>query len=158
LIYIIAGIILFIIGVRKKMKLDINGIRKVYDKLIASIRAIDPIDSKLIFAICFVESSGNEKAISPCGAKGLMQIMPIVLKEYNQVTNSDIKETDLFTVKINLSIGSWYIHRLIYHYNFNLYDALRAYNGGIGNVRKDTQISGNYACKVLDVYYTVSNW
>src|SRR3990167_9498323 len=75
----------------------------------------DEIDD-LIPAIIQVESSGNPNAVSKAGAIGLMQITPIVLKEYNQHAPSGfLCGIDLYNPYDNKAIGAWYLHRLKEH-------------------------------------------
>ncbi|MCK9324731.1 MAG: lytic transglycosylase domain-containing protein [Bacteroidales bacterium] len=89
-----------------------------------------------------IESSGNPKAYnSTSNARGLYQITPICLKEWN---NFNPKETytqdDLFDPAINRKIADWYLHvripKMIKHYKKYLTDRniLIAYNAGISYV------------------------
>lgn len=103
----------------------------------------------IVGAIIAVESSGNPNAVSYADAVGLMQITPIVLIEYNRENNTSYSKDDLFSAFVNMNIGIWYFRRLIERYNLSVYDALRAYNAGIGNVKKSQNISSGYALKVL---------
>ena len=84
---------------------------------------------RLIEAVIQVESGGNSQAYNKNSkATGLMQITPIVLKEFNQVTenkgfgrlNSNelfpAYEKDLYNPDVNRYIGTWYLHRIAEHY------------------------------------------
>ncbi len=102
-----------------------------------------------------VESSGNPSAVGENGEIGLMQIMPIVYKEYIDfyypkghyesyfVGKKDRlkwqREANLKDPKINVAIGTWYLNRLKDHYipknKYSNEVLLGAWNWGIGNVR-----------------------
>ena len=131
----------------------------------------------LVPFIIMVESSGNPSAVSHCGAIGLMQITPIVLKEWNATRDTRLFSTDirnhrpyrylknLFDPEKNITIGTWYLERLKNHYLKDSYTderMLAAYNGGITRLRrllrqgKDWQDmpreSVNYVKKVMKLY------
>ena len=92
--------------------------------------------------IAKIESNNNPNAVSPAGAIGTYQIMPIVLKEYNTFFRADLKEYELFDPLINFSIAQWYltqrIPQMLRHYLIpdNIITRLIAYNWGIGNLVK----------------------
>jgi len=68
------------------------------------------INSNFIDAIIKVESKGNPKALGKNGDRGLMQITPIVLKEWNQKhPKEQYTLSDLFAPEINTKIGTWYL-------------------------------------------------
>ena len=129
----------------------------------------------LIVSIIEIESNGNPNAISEDGCIGLMQISPIVLEEYleylceplrhKMVSENEIKAIDknigdLFDKNFNIKIGTWYLHRLHEHYGCKTIEQiLMAYNGGIGNCRKNNfdikkspKETQNYVKKVLKLY------
>ena len=99
----------------------------------------------LIERIIQKESNGNPRAFrNATKARGLMQITPVVLKEWN-IYNPDDKhnENDLFDSEINKKIGEWYLFERIknhylpfYELNASLDNVLAAYNWGIGNLRR----------------------
>src|SRR3990167_307496 len=75
----------------------------------------------LVSAVIQVESGGNSNAVSSQGAIGLMQITPIVLKEYMRYYKKDefiqaFREDSLLRPQVNKDIGTWYLHRLHNHY------------------------------------------
>ncbi len=116
-----------------------------------------------------VESSGNPNAVSPAGAIGLMQIMPIVIQEYNnRYSRKELwyKQEELFDYGNNVKIGTWYLRKLKNHYlkidgkdYYTIERMLASYNGGPTRMRrllrqgKDWQDmpreSVNYVKKVL---------
>lgn len=102
----------------------------------------EELKSKLRQVLINRESSGNPNAVSPVGARGLMQIMPVVLKEYNQFNKANYSMDDLFNPQINTEIGDWYFNRRIpqmlnyYKQPDTIENRLWSYNAGIGNLLK----------------------
>lgn len=91
---------------------------------------------RLVRCVIQVESSGNPHAVGKDGEIGLMQISPIVLKEFNSeplfLFYADAyslplrrhQKTDLFCPYINRKIGMWYLTRLHNHYLKKHFDKL----------------------------------
>lgn len=70
-------------------------------------------------------------------ARGLMQITPVVLTEYNNYHHhSNITSNDLFSSTTNKIVGSWYLNKRIpsllrhYHKIVNVRNVLICYNAG----------------------------
>ena len=80
------------------------------------------LDPKLIATIIFVESGGNHTAVSPRGAKGLMQLTPVVYRQYGV--------DDPFDIEQNIRVGTAYFAYLLDKFDGNLAHALAAYNCG----------------------------
>lgn len=91
------------------------------------------IDKNLVYAIIKQESNFNEKAISPKGAVGLMQVMNRTANDV--VKRIDIDKVNLYDPEINIHIGVKYFSELIEKYNDEKM-AIIAYNAGTGNVDK----------------------
>lgn len=93
-------------------------------------------------AVIDTESSGDPLARSARGARGLMQITPPVLFDYNARMGTRYSEKDLDNPEVNSSIGKWYlgteVPRLLKHFGVDdtLDNRLWAYNAGIGRVVK----------------------
>jgi Rod binding domain-containing protein len=85
------------------------------------------LDSALIASVIKAESSGNPKAVSPAGAKGLMQLA--------DSTVQDLKVTDAFDPEENIKAGSRYLKSMLDRFG-SVDLALAAYNAGPGTVEK----------------------
>lgn len=101
----------------------------------------------LLKAIGKAESNFNEKAVSRCGAQGIMQLMPATAKS--------LGVTDSFDPEQNIMGGSKYIADLLKRYDGDTSLALAAYNAGSGNVKKYGGIppfeeTQNYVKKVMN--------
>ncbi len=84
------------------------------------------IPVELVLAVIEVESSYKADAVSPVGAKGLMQIIP----EYHEDRMNRLNCTDLFDPYQNVTVGMDFLSELIEKYDGNFHKALTAYNYG----------------------------
>lgn len=103
------------------------------------------LDSYLVYAVIRTESKFKEKAVSEAGAKGLMQLMEETASECNEKGGFgyNIPE-DIFDPEVNITLGCYYLNRLIEGYGGDISLAITAYNGGTGNVKKwlsDSELS-----------------
>lgn len=87
-------------------------------------------DPALIQSMIQNESAGNPRAVSPKGARGLMQIMPQTAAQFG------VKPDQLFQPKENQWLGTHYYNQLLDHYQGNPFLALVAYHSGPGRVDK----------------------
>lgn len=99
-----------------------------YDSLIQKASEKYKIDSALIKAVIKAESNFNHRAVSPVGAKGLMQLMP--------ATAADLQVQDAFHPENNIDGGVRYLRYLLRLFKDNLSLALAAYNAGEGAVAR----------------------
>lgn len=108
------------------------------------------LDVALLHAVIAVESGHNATAVSPKGARGLMQLMPATARRYGV--------RDLFEPAQNLRGGSAYLRDLLIMFDGNFDLALAAYNAGEGAVlRHGRQIppyaeTQHYVPRVLGIY------
>lgn len=123
------------------------------------------IPISLILAVIRQESGGNPLAESftpkgeytdddKDGCFGLMQVDPRwALQDYIQAKGYIDKDL-LLRGDICVDVGTWYLARLKSIFKENMFDALRAYNVGIGTVQKGKTINGSdgtkYAQSVLE--------
>lgn len=111
------------------------------------------LDPFLVAAIINVESNYNREALSPKGARGLMQIGPqtgLWAKEELNIEN--YTEDLLYDPEVNIKIGSWYLTKLESEFKGNLNNILAAYNAGSGNVAKWLKDS-DCSKDTIDLYY-----
>lgn len=80
------------------------------------------LDPDLVNSVIHAESGFNAHAVSPKGARGLMQLMP--------QTAGNLGVNDSFDPLDNVNGGSRYLRELLERYNFDLIKALAAYNAG----------------------------
>jgi soluble lytic murein transglycosylase-like protein len=97
-------------------------IRELVDRTAARVG----LDNRLAHAVVRAESDYQPLAISPRGAMGLMQIMPVIAREYGVA--------DPFDPESNLEAGMRHLRGLLQR--FDLGRALAAYNAGEGAVRR----------------------
>lgn len=96
------------------------------DQLIGEASATYGVRPDLIRSVIRRESSGNPGAVSPAGAKGLMQLMP--------GTAAEVGVIDPFHPYQNVMGGTLYLRQMLDRYRGNEALALAAYNAGPGRM------------------------
>ncbi len=91
-------------------------------QVVASASAAYHLDPDLVNSVIHAESGFNSHAVSPKGARGLMQLMP--------GTANQLGVNDVFDPQSNVAGGSRYLRELLERYHFDLVKALAAYNAG----------------------------
>jgi soluble lytic murein transglycosylase-like protein len=99
-----------------------------YNALIEKASAKFGVSTSLIKAVIQAESGFNPKAVSPAGARGLMQLMPR--------TAASLGVTDSFDVEQNIMAGAKYLSQMLRRFNGEEAVALAAYNAGPGRVSR----------------------
>ena len=106
------------------------------------------VDPKLVSAVAEVESGGDQNAVSPAGAVGVMQLMP------DTAAGLGINPYDM---KSNVEGGAKYLREMLDTFDGDVKKAVAAYNAGPDAVKAyggvppyaETQ---NYVTNVLDIY------
>ena len=107
------------------------------------------VDKALIQAVIAVESCFQQRAVSPAGAQGFMQLMPATADRFGV--------SDSFNAKQNIYAGTRYLQWLIKRFNGNLRYALAGYNAGEGRVDQYNGVppyreTQKYVVNVLAIY------
>ncbi|MCD9085724.1 lytic transglycosylase domain-containing protein [Stenotrophomonas sp. SY1] len=107
------------------------------------------VDDAWLRAVAHAESAFDEKAVSPKGAQGVMQLMPDTAHEYGV--------TDPFSPAQSISGGARHMKSLLRRYDGDRTLAAAAYNAGIGVVARYGGVppyaeTRHYIDKVLALY------
>lgn len=93
------------------------------------------LEEAFVYAVIKAESDFNEKAISPSGALGLMQIIPLTAKWIAGEFDENYSKEKLLTAETNIKYGCFYLNYLFS--KFNDEDVvICAYNAGEGAVKE----------------------
>ena len=89
----------------------------------------------LLLAVTRKESAFNPRAVSPSGAVGLMQLMPLTARHTaNQARLEQPTRRDLFDAADNIELGAHYLAELMDRYDGHRALAAGAYNAGPSRV------------------------
>jgi soluble lytic murein transglycosylase-like protein len=100
--------------------------------LMAEVAQRHDIDPLLLHAVAHIESRHQSQAISPAGARGLMQVMPATGRGLGVAD----AERELLTPQANLEASAKYLKQLQARFGNDLRLVLAAYNAGEGAVER----------------------
>ena len=123
----------------------VEDIRKIADYHAAR----NNVPASLVKAVIEAESGFNPGAVSPKGARGLMQLMPATIRDFGVKNPFDPNE--------NIGAGVSLLKTLLKDYNWDYKKALAAYNAGKTAVEKSGGVppfgeTREYIRKVIDAY------
>ncbi len=99
-----------------------------YDRFIEKVARDNGLDPSLVKAVALVESGLDPNAVSPKGARGIMQFMPETAARYGL--------RDPHDPYASLRAGAEHLRDLLDEFDGDLSLALAAYNAGSGAVRR----------------------
>lgn len=114
------------------------------------------VDPLLLHAIAHVESRHNPAAVSPAGARGVMQVMPATGERFG------VSRASLHQPRTSLEVGAAYLKTLQQRFGTNLPLILAAYNAGEAAVERNGRRippypeTQNYVRQVLDQYRSLT--
>lgn len=121
-------------GIEDKTELGDNFLERVgkrigqYESLIMDAARKHNVPDTLIRAVITAESAGRADAVSPVGAKGLMQLM--------DGTAAGLGVRDSLNPAQNIDGGTKYLRQMLDEFDGDVSLALAAYNAGPGAVKK----------------------
>ena len=127
---------------------DFSRTDREFQDMIATAAQKYQVDPKLISAVAEAESGGEQSAVSPVGAIGVMQLMPDTAAALG---------VDPYDEQQNIEGGAKYLRQMLDSFGGDVRKAVAAYNAGPQAVRNyggvppyaETQ---NYVEHVLDLY------
>ena len=127
----------------------------VYSREIADAAARHGVPERLIWAVIRVESGFDYRAVSPRGARGLMQLMPD--------TATLLGVRDAFDARENIDAGTRHLRALLTRFRHDVRLALAAYNAGEKAVLEHGGIppfpeTRDYVVQVLHFYRAPIEW
>ena len=113
------------------------------------------VNADFVLAIAAVETCFNSRAVSPVGARGLMQLMPATAKRFGVRYRSNARQ--------NVKGGTKYLRFLMRRYKSNMRYVAAAYNAGEGRVDRYKGVppyreTRRYVRNVLTVYNKLSQY
>ena len=106
----------------KPLLVNVRAIPESYEKIIDEISAMYSVSPMLVKAVIQVESAYDSRAVSPKGAKGLMQLINGTAERFGV--------RDVFDPYENIRGGVKYLRHLLDYFGGDLSLALAAYNAG----------------------------
>ena len=100
-----------------------------YERFIQEAAALYDVSADLVRAVIQTESNFNPRAVSGAGARGLMQLTPITLRELKM-------KIDPFNPRENILAGTKYLGMMLERHDGNVPLALASYHAGPTAVRR----------------------
>jgi len=127
----------------------------LYSREIAEASARYAVPERLIWAVIRVESGFDPRAVSPKGARGLMQLMP--------ETAAILGVRDIFNPRENIHGGARHLRGMMDRFHYDLPMAIAAYNAGERPVATFRGIppypeTREYVARVLRLYGAPLTW
>ena len=118
------------------------------NSLIKEAAARYKVDPRLVAAVAQTESGGNQEAVSPAGAVGVMQLMPETAAGLG---------VNPYDKRQNMEGGAKYLRQMMDTCGGDVQKAVAAYNAGPQAVKEYNGIppyreTQDYVNKVLDIY------
>lgn len=117
-----------------------------YDHVMREVGEREGADWRLMAAIAYCESRFSPDAVSRKGAKGLMQIMPVVARQFG------VEDEDVMTPEVNITLAVKLLNKIedmmkfpeSVPYNDRMSLVLASYNGGVGHVSDARKLAAKY--------------
>jgi soluble lytic murein transglycosylase len=114
-----------------------------YGTLIQKAEGTSGVPHRLVHAIIRQESVFEPNALSPVGARGLMQLMPYTAKRAADEAGISFVPEDVTRPDVNIRLGTFYLGKLLRTFDGSLPLAVAAYNAGPHAVRSWLSTGGD---------------
>lgn len=101
-----------------------------FDQLLRQKAAEESLDPALLAGLICQESTFNPGAVSPAGARGLMQVIPPTGRVLARQLRVRYRSNDLLSPTTSLNFGALYLRQLLERYGGRVDFVLAAYNAG----------------------------
>ncbi|MCC7383032.1 MAG: transglycosylase SLT domain-containing protein [Deltaproteobacteria bacterium] len=106
--------------------------------------ADNPVDRSLVYAVMRTESRFRADAVSPVGARGLMQLMPATARAIaKKAPRARLHARRYRAPESNIWLGARYLAELVEHFDGHVALAVGAYNAGPGAVDRWVRLHGD---------------
>ena len=131
------------------------GDHSAYSREIAEAAALYEVPERLIWAVIRVESGFDPRAVSPRGARGLMQLMP--------ETAAILGVRNVFDPRENIHGGTRHLRAMMVRFRHDVRLAVAAYNAGVKPVETYRGVppypeTRRYVTLVLGLYDAPAAW
>ncbi|MEM8788381.1 MAG: lytic transglycosylase domain-containing protein [Pseudomonadota bacterium] len=117
---------------------------EIYYPVTPLAREAQAVPPELAMAVARQESELNPRAVSPAGARGLMQLMPRTAQKVSQQLGMQYSASRLITdPSYNGRLGTQYLADMLARYRGSVLLAAAAYNAGPGRVDRWLQTYGD---------------
>ena len=113
---------------------DYHKYPKAFEKAVMKNSREYNVDLNLIYSLMREESLFDKDALSPVGAKGLMQLMDKTKQQLEKELK--MKSKNPFIANNNIKLGTYYLSKLLKDFDGDLIRVIASYNAGPHNVRK----------------------
>lgn len=116
-----------------------RGIKPEHARNLAQIlynESTSTIDYPFLLAVIATESRFNTEAVSPAGAKGLGQLMPVTAQSIAKKSGIDYQPNRLTDPQYNIQLSVKFLERLSKRFQNDCKLVAAAYNGGPGGAKK----------------------
>jgi soluble lytic murein transglycosylase-like protein len=133
----------------------VGGDDGAYAREIAEAAARYAVPERLIWAVIRVESGFDPRAVSPKGARGLMQLMP--------ETAAILGVRNVFDPRENIHAGTRHLRAMMVRFRYDVRLAVAAYNAGVKPVAVHRGVppypeTRQYVTQVLRYYDAPGSW
>jgi soluble lytic murein transglycosylase len=101
-----------------------------YGELLRAKAAAQSLDPALVAALICQESTFNAGAVSPAGARGMMQVMPYTGRSLARALKVRYSTKALHDPAVSLDFGTHYLRELVDRFGGSVERVLAAYNAG----------------------------